>query len=89
LAISGRRERGKVRIVVADDGHGIPEADRERIFEPFHTSRRGQGGSGLGLSIARSLLAACGGSISAPPSDKGAAFEICLPIASEKEMGLA
>lgn len=81
VTIAGRAERAKVRIVVADDGHGIAEADRERIFEPFHTSRRGQGGSGLGLSIARSLLAACGGTISAPPSDKGARFELCLPMA--------
>ncbi|MGA9581930.1 MAG: HAMP domain-containing sensor histidine kinase, partial [Allosphingosinicella sp.] len=81
VTVAGRAERTKVRIVVADDGHGIAEADRERIFEPFHTSRRSQGGSGLGLSIARSLLAACGGTISAPPSDKGARFELCLPMA--------
>jgi two-component system sensor histidine kinase ChvG len=81
VTIAGRAERGKVRITVADDGQGIAEADRERIFEPFHTSRRGEGGSGLGLSIARSLLAACGGSISAPAADKGALFELCLPAA--------
>ncbi|HET9639204.1 MAG TPA: HAMP domain-containing sensor histidine kinase, partial [Allosphingosinicella sp.] len=68
--ITGRVERSKVRILVADDGQGIAEADRERIFEPFHTSRRGEGGSGLGLSIARSLLTACGGTIAARPSDK-------------------
>jgi signal transduction histidine kinase len=82
VTISGRAERAKVRITIADDGHGIAEADRERIFEPFHTSRRGEGGSGLGLSIARSLLAACGGSISAPAADKGALFELCLPVAA-------
>lgn len=82
VAIAGRAERSMVRIAIADDGQGIAEADRERIFEPFHTSRRGEGGSGLGLSIARSLLTACGGSISALPSDKGAQFELCLPIAS-------
>jgi signal transduction histidine kinase len=83
VTIGGRVERSKVRITVADDGQGIPEADRERIFEPFHTSRRGEGGSGLGLSIARSLLAACGGSIAAAPSDKGATFELRLPVAGE------
>lgn len=81
VTISGRADRSKARIRVADDGHGIAEADRERIFEPFHTSRRGEGGSGLGLSIARSLLAACGGTIAAPPSDEGALFELCLPVA--------
>jgi signal transduction histidine kinase len=87
VTIAGRAERAKVRIIVADDGQGIAEGDRERIFEPFHTSRRGDGGSGLGLSIARSLLAACGGTISAPASDTGAVFEICLPMAAGKGAG--
>jgi two-component system sensor histidine kinase ChvG len=81
VVVSARADRSKVRITIADDGQGIAEADRERIFEPFHTSRRGQGGSGLGLSIARSLLAACGGSIAALPSESGALFELCLPRA--------
>jgi two-component system sensor histidine kinase ChvG len=81
VTIAGRAERSKVRITVADDGPGIVEADRERIFEPFHTSRRGEGGSGLGLSIARSLLTACAGTISARSTDAGASIEICLPVA--------
>ncbi|MGZ8328574.1 MAG: ATP-binding protein [Allosphingosinicella sp.] len=84
VTIAGQAERSKVRVTVADEGHGIAEADRDRIFEPFHTSRRGEGGSGLGLSIARSLLTACGGTISAHPSDSGARFELCLPIASKR-----
>ncbi|HEX8239353.1 MAG TPA: HAMP domain-containing sensor histidine kinase [Allosphingosinicella sp.] len=81
VSVAGRAEGSKVQVIVADDGQGIAEADRERIFEPFHTSRRGEGGSGLGLSIARSLLAACGGTIAAGPSDRGARVEICLPAA--------
>jgi signal transduction histidine kinase len=83
VAISGLVQGEKVRILVADDGQGIAEADRERIFEPFHTSRRGEGGSGLGLSIARSLLSACGGAIAAHPSESGARFELCLPVAAK------
>jgi len=82
VTIAGRAEGTKVRIIVEDDGQGIAEADRERIFEPFHTSRRGEGGSGLGLSIARSLLTACGGTIAAVPSPEGAKFELCLPVAN-------
>ena len=81
LRIEGRQEEGRVRLTVADDGPGVAAADHERIFEPFHTSRRAEGGSGLGLSIARSLLAACGGTIAALPVDRGARFEICLPVA--------
>ncbi|PSJ37731.1 sensor histidine kinase [Allosphingosinicella deserti] len=81
VTIEGRAEAARVRLIVADDGPGIPGADHERIFEPFHTSRRAEGGSGLGLSIARSLLAACGGTIVSVPAQHGARFEICLPVA--------
>ncbi|HEY0411766.1 MAG TPA: HAMP domain-containing sensor histidine kinase [Allosphingosinicella sp.] len=79
IAASGGSEG--VTLVLADDGPGIPDADRERIFEAFHTSRRGEGGSGLGLSIARSLLAACGGTIVCRAAARGAAFEVWLPSA--------
>jgi signal transduction histidine kinase len=81
VTISGRGEGSRVLLSVADDGQGIAEADPERIFEPFHTSRRGEGGSGLGLPIARSLLAACGGTIAARPAERGALFELSLPLA--------
>lgn len=81
VRISGRADAVRVRLTVCDDGPGIPPADHERIFEPFHTSRRAEGGSGLGLSIARSLLAACGGTIASAPAAHGAGFEICLPVA--------
>jgi signal transduction histidine kinase len=72
-------EGTRVRLTVRDDGPGIAEADRERIFEPFHTSRRAEGGSGLGLAIARSLLEACGGTIGKAEAEQGACFEIRLP----------
>ena len=66
---------------IADDGPGIPAADRDRLFEPFFTSRRTEGGTGLGLSIAQSLLAASHGAIQLVESDHGAAFEVTLPRA--------
>jgi signal transduction histidine kinase len=81
IGVSGSAEGEVVRLDVTDDGPGIPPADHERIFEPFHTGRRDQGGSGLGLSIARSLLAASGGTIVSRPAAQGARFEICLPAA--------
>ena len=55
--------------------------DAERLFEPFFTSRRDQGGTGLALSIARSLLSASGGRIGFKPTPGGACFEISLPLA--------
>jgi signal transduction histidine kinase len=81
VSIRSRREVGMRVLEIRDDGPGIADADLERIFDPFHTGRRAEGGSGLGLSIARSLLAACGGSIAARPSPRGALIEVRLPAA--------
>jgi two-component system sensor histidine kinase ChvG len=81
VSIEVRHQAGHRVLVVRDDGPGIPDADLERIFEPFHTGRRIEGGSGLGLSIARSLLSACGGAIVARPAERGAGFEVTLPAA--------
>lgn len=53
---------------IEDDGPGIPEPELEAVFEPFHrleaSRNRGTGGSGLGLTIARQVIAAHGGTIS-------------------------
>ena len=61
------RDDAEIRVVVEDEGPGIPEADLERVFEPFvrlEASRsRDTGGSGLGLAIARSIVRAHGGDI--------------------------
>jgi two-component system sensor histidine kinase ChvG len=77
-----RRSAAGIEVAVSDDGGGIAEADRARIFEPFFTGRRESGGTGLGLSIARSLLAATGGSIVSEPVETGALFTLWLPEAS-------
>ena len=82
VAISAAERGGRIVIRVSDNGAGVPSADSEQIFEPFHTGRREQGGSGLGLSIARSLLASCAGMIANLPAEKGACFEVELPAAS-------
>jgi signal transduction histidine kinase len=57
---------GRVLIRVVDDGPGIPEADLPHVFERFYRSdpaRTSGSGAGIGLTIARELLAASGGSI--------------------------
>ena len=68
-------------ILVTDEGPGISPEIRAVLFEPFQTTKRGDGGTGLGLSISRSLLESAGGTLSlaAPQPEKGAAFLICLP----------
>ena len=70
-----------VCLSIADDGPGVPAADRDRVFEPFFTTKRSTGGSGLGLAIVRSLLDAAGGEIALVPTDRGATFALTLPLA--------
>ena len=79
--ISAQIEEDSVSLAVQDNGPGIPPADRDRLFEPFFTSRRAAGGTGLGLSIARSLAAAHHGAVDLVPSERGACFVLRLPRA--------
>lgn len=67
-----------ILLIVEDNGPGIPKADRERILEPFFTTRRASGGSGLGLPIIKSLIEAAGGTLSLDDTDGGARFVIEL-----------
>jgi signal transduction histidine kinase len=59
--------QGVVRIAIEDDGPGIPEAELERVFQPFHRVERSRsretGGTGLGLPIARTILRGHGGDV--------------------------
>ncbi len=80
VTVTAQREGGSVLVEVRDDGPGVAPADRERLFEPFFTSRRDRGGTGLGLSIARSLLAASRATIVLAPDGEGAGFRLTLPI---------
>ena len=67
-----------VRIVVADDGPGIPPAEREKLFLPYYSTKRR--GSGLGLAIVRRIVAEHGGSIDvADNTPRGTRFAIELP----------
>lgn len=73
-----------VTITVTNQGPGVAEAERERIFDPFYRAPDGvprDGGTGLGLSIARAIARAHGGEVRYRPRDQGAAFVIELPAA--------
>lgn len=63
-------------LTITDDGNGISDGNRARVFEPFFTTRRGAGGTGMGLNIVRSAMEAAGGAITLEPSAKGARFRI-------------
>ncbi len=75
-----------VVLSVVDNGPGIPESLGERIFEPFVTTKRARGGTGLGLSVSRSIVEGYHGTltvVSAP--GHGATFRIRLPCADRNE----
>lgn len=78
-----------VRITVHDDGIGIAPADLPQVFAPFFTTRLAQGGSGLGLTIARNMVnAILGGRIEiASPEDAGTTVTMTLPRLAPRSHG--
>jgi len=79
VEVSARRQGNDLEISVRDDGPGVPPEQRERIFEPFFTSRAD--GTGLGLAVVRSVARGHGGDawLRDPPGG-GAEFVIRLPL---------
>ncbi len=82
LTIRVRKRQGKVHLMVADDGHGIPEPIRHSIFEPFFTTKS-ERGTGLGLAISKAIVERHRGKICVRSSVRlglsGTAFRISLP----------
>ncbi|MEC5400170.1 ATP-binding protein [Uliginosibacterium sp. H1] len=87
IAITVDRAGRALRFVVSDEGCGIPPDELESIFEKFVQSTRtqsGAGGSGLGLSICREIVAHHGGHIQAYNNpERGSSFEFVLPLDKE------
>lgn len=68
-----------LRLSIADNGPGVPPDQRDKIFEPFH-STKGHGGTGLGLTVARKIVQELGGRIElVSPPEGGAEFRVHLP----------
>jgi two-component system NtrC family sensor kinase len=81
---AGRQE---IMVSVTDNGPGVPPELRERVFEPFH-STKGHGGTGLGLAVARKIVGELGGRIElASPPDGGAEFRVYLPAGRAEQPG--
>ncbi|MET7328947.1 ATP-binding protein [Nonomuraea sp. NPDC005650] len=82
------RQNGQALLTVSDDGPGVPEPDRQRIFERFTrldaARSRHHGGTGLGLAIARDIAHAHAGTIAVRDSAQGGAcFEVRLPLSAK------
>jgi len=68
-------------VSVRDQGHGIPPGGKDRIFDPFYTTKGPGEGTGLGLSICRKLMDAFGGAIEVTPAKgRGTAFSLWFPL---------
>jgi signal transduction histidine kinase len=85
---------GSAELTVADDGPGIPPAERDRVFERFtrldDARSAGSGGAGLGLAIARDIAERHGGTLTLEPADSaGARFVFRLPVAREGDRGIS
>ncbi len=79
LSADGKALR-TLKIVIKDNGPGIPKADRQRIFDMFYTHK--QGGNGLGLTLATQVIAAHQGIIELDSSSDGTQFTLSLPMQS-------
>jgi two-component system, OmpR family, sensor histidine kinase CreC len=69
-------EAAAVKVTVSNDGDPISEANREKIFDAFFTTRRDTGGTGMGLAIVEAVMTSHGGTIRLLPTDNGIAFEL-------------
>ena len=81
VTLTTARKDGQVLISVADNGNGIPESIKEKVFQPFFTTKAAGQGTGLGLSLSYDIVKAHGGDITLK-SEKGVGtvFTINLPV---------
>ncbi len=71
---------GEVWLQISDSGAGVPEGLRERIFDPYFTTKPGGTGTGLGLAVSRAVARELGGELRLEPSAAGACFVLSLPL---------
>jgi two-component system sensor histidine kinase KdpD len=87
LQISAREDAGRIRLAIDDGGAGVPEAERERLFDKFYRAPSATAGSrrglGVGLAIVRGMAEAMGGTVTAEQSRLGGLrIEVDLPAAA-------
>lgn len=79
LAAQEDKKAKKVIITVTDSGLEVPETERERIFQPFYTTKPAGKGTGQGLSLSSKIIKDHGGSLRLDPASGDTVFIIELP----------
>jgi signal transduction histidine kinase len=88
LTLKTRVRDDQVVAEVTDNGSGISEGVRERIFDPFFTTREVGEGTGLGLAVSDSIVAAHGGTLEVESRlGEGSTFRVRLPATEERAFG--
>jgi signal transduction histidine kinase len=83
VSFAARDRDAELEILVRDDGAGISPNNRGKVFQPFFTTRRSDGGTGMGLSIVRAVIEAHGGTITLADGPE-TVFHILLPKAADE-----
>jgi signal transduction histidine kinase len=78
LTIRTQKSGGTITIEFEDNGPGIPDGIKDKILQPFFTTKKGTQGTGLGLSITHDIIKAHGGTLHIDSSSSGAIMKITL-----------
>jgi len=90
ISIQFVEDNGFLTLTYSDNGKGLDNSVVNRIFDPFVTTKRGQGGSGLGMNIVYNLVdAKLGGTIKCLTTEQGCSFEVKVPIKAKLEQAQA
>lgn len=84
IRMSAEKANGSVRFAVEDEGTGIPDEEREAVFERFYRSSGSSGGLGMGLAIVRGIIEGHGGKIWVESRKKGARLVFDLPVPKDE-----
>jgi signal transduction histidine kinase len=81
VSVSTKKTDGKIAITVRDNGNGIPDKIKDKIFQPFFTTKPTSKGTGLGLSLSYDIVKAHGGELKVETKEgEGSAFSMQLPL---------
>jgi signal transduction histidine kinase len=86
LTLTSSVQAGAVQVAIHDTGAGVSDADVQRVFEPFYTTK--PDGMGMGLSISRTIVEAHGGRLWVQNGSPGAVFCFSLPVMPADEIDI-